>query len=156
MPTGLSSVGAVPGLALDRDRKVVEPAGSVIPPSSTASPSTNPEVGSSITRAQTFPSSLHGNRLKPPRPAPGTVQVHPPMESSPDLLPKASKQVQRTVSEPTVLRSAPSSPTRPSLTSPSVSSTAHHGRHANEWLFGNFSLRKAVKGVWKGHESKDK
>lgn len=156
MPTAPNSVDPPSTASVNGDTKVVESSARAISPVTTSPPSTYPVVGSSLSRAQTFPFNFRGIRSKSPRPAPGPVQVQRPADSEQIPLSKAAKQSQRAASEPTVLRSPPSSPTRPSLTSPSVSSTSHYGRHANEWLFGNFSLRKTVKGVWKGHEGKEK
>jgi hypothetical protein len=118
-------------------------------------PQTPPTVGSSISRAQTFPFNFPNMRSKSPQPAAGPAQDQEPVDSHQGASSKARKQGKRTVSEPSVLRSPPMSPTRPSL-SPTVSSTSHYGRHANAWLFGNFSVRKTVKSVLKGHEGKEK
>ena len=124
----------------------------------TCSVPSSPAAESSVTRAQTFPFSFHGIRSKSPRPAPVPVQKQRPSgpQKGIDALPEASKQGKRTSSEPSVLSSSPTSPTRPSASGSRVSSTSHYGRHANEWLFGSFSVRETVKGVWKGGEAKEK
>ena len=121
-----------------------------------SSPS-SPAAGAPITRAQTFPFNFH-IKTKSPRPGPGPVQEERPsnLQLGTDALPKISKQGKRTASEPSVLPSSPKSAKRPSDAASRVSSTSHYGRHANEWLFGNFSVRETVKGVWKGHDGKGK
>jgi hypothetical protein len=124
-----------------------------------SSPSSSPPVaGSPITRAQTLPFSFHSLRSKSPRPAPGPVQEgrSSKLQHGTEALPKTSKQGKRTSSEPLIMLSSPTSPTKPSAAGSRVSSTSHYGRHANEWLFGSFSVRETVKGVWKGHEGKGK
>ena len=119
-------------------------------------PTSLPTVGSSINRAQTFPFNFPNLKSKSPQPAVEPAQGQEPMDSHQYASSNARKQAKRTVSEPSVLRSPPNSPTRPSLTSSTASSTSHYGRHANAWLFGNFSVRKTVKSVLKGHEGKEK
>lgn len=159
MSTEQQSSGPAPTMSRSENTKTaVSSAEGVSPVTTPCSPPASPEFGSSISRAQTFPFNFHSMRSKSPRPAPGPVQDQQPanLHQGTSALSNAQKQGKRTVSVPSVLPSSPSSPTRPSATSPSVSSTSHYGRHANEWLFGSFSVRKAVKGVWKGHEGKEK
>lgn len=123
-----------------------------------ASASTSPAAESPLTRAHTLPFSFHSIRSKSPRPdsGPGKEKRPSDVQHGTDALPRTSKQGKRTSSEPSVMPSSPTSPTRPSLAGSRVSSTSHYGRHANEWLFGGFSVRETVKGVWKGHEDKVK
>ena len=120
----------------------------------TSAEETSPVIGSSISRAQTFPFNLHSIRSKSPRPAPGPLQDRKPHDSQKKG--SSRSQSKRTVSDPARMQSSPTSAKRASAAGSAVSSTSHHGRHANEWLFGGFSVRETIKGVWKGIEGKEK
>jgi hypothetical protein len=148
-----------PSLSLVGEVKDPMPSPADLSPGSASSSSASPPAaGSPITRAQTHPFSFHSLTLKSPRPAPGPVQEERPsnLQHGTEALPKTSQQGKRASSEPFIMPSSPTSPTRPSAAGSRVSSTSHYGRHANEWLFGSFSVRETVKGVWKGHEGKGK